>query len=281
MENKFLILLLLISLLSASCEKSSKTPDNNNEEWSFVVFSDVQQGLGVFGRLAENIAKIEPAPLAAVCCGDIMIPSANESEWLSFNKASEPVSKKMPLLLARGNHDGNDPESEALMRLYGHISSAYFYYSHYENDALFIILDTYEAGNTGAIGPEQLYWLKNSLDSASLNMSVNHIFVFMHQPLYPQGKHKGQDLANADELHNIFLNYDKIRAVFSGHDHLFNRYIKDGLTYITTGGGGGRLYSGYMGDYHHFTKVTFFNNSETVNIKTIDVLNETIDFFDL
>jgi 3',5'-cyclic AMP phosphodiesterase CpdA len=281
MRYNLLILISVFALISPSCEEDIEYSDLKDEKWSFVVFSDVQQGLGVFGRLSDNIGKIEPAPLAAVCCGDIMIPPANEAEWLSFNNAAEPVSKRMSLLLARGNHDGNDPASEACLRQYGHITSQHFYYTHYENDALFIILDTYEAGNTGAIGVEQLSWLKNKLDSASLNPSVNHIFVFMHQPLYPQGKHKGQDLANADEVHEIFISHNKIRAVLSGHDHLFNRFIKDGMTYITTGGGGGRLYKGYKGDYYHFTKVTFYKNSAIVNVKTIDVLNETIDVFDL
>jgi hypothetical protein len=62
---------------------------------------------------------------------------------------------------------------------------------------------------------------------------------------------------------------------------MFNKYYRDGLIYITTGGGGGDLYSGYGGDYHHFLKVSFFIDQERLNIKTIDIFNEIIDEFDL
>ncbi len=103
----------------------------------------------------------------------------------------------------------------------------------------------------------------------------------MHQLPYPQGKHSGENLTNADELHQLFLEHDKIRAIFAGHDHMFNKYVKDGIIYITTGGGGSPLYPGYGGDYHHFLKVTFSKNSARINVRTVDLSNETIDCFDL
>jgi hypothetical protein len=62
---------------------------------------------------------------------------------------------------------------------------------------------------------------------------------------------------------------------------MFNKYVRDGMIYITTGGGGGKLYSGYGGDYHHFLKVSFFNDTARINVKTIDIFNEIIEDFDL
>ena len=187
----------------------------------------------------------------------------------------------MPLFIARGNHENNDPASELLLHQYGRIVSNRFYYTHSEKNTFFIVLDTFEKGSEGAILGDQFAWLERQLDSVSLDPSIVNIFIFMHQPLFPQGKHKGEDLKNANELHQLFLKHKKIGAVFSGHDHMFNKYARDGIVYITTGGGGGVLYKGYGGDYHHFVKVSFFNNTARINVKTIDVFDEIIEDFDL
>ncbi len=281
MLNRSLVILFLFGLLFTSCADNYEVRVEKDETWSFVVFSDLQQGYGVFGHLAMNISNLEPAPNAAFCCGDIMSRSANESQWLSFTHCAEPIRQKMPLFIARGNHERNDSASESLLHQYGRIASNRFYYSHTERNTFFIVLDTYERGMEGAILGDQLAWLKHQLDSASSELSVNHIFIIMHQPLYPQGRHKGDDLSNANELHQLFLKHKKIRAVFSGHDHMFNEYVRDGMIYITTGGGGGVLYRGYGGDYHHFLKVSFFNDTTRINVKTIDIFNEIIENFDL
>jgi hypothetical protein len=281
MINWFLKILFLLVPILTSCSDIHKVPAGKDETWSFVVFSDLQRGYGVFSHLAVNIGNLEPAPRAAFCCGDIMLHSSNEAEWLSFTNCTKPISQKMPLFIARGNHENNDSASELLLHQYGHIVSSRFYYTYSEKNAFFIVLDTFEKGSEGAISGNQFRWLEQQLDSASLDPSIINIFIFMHQPLYPQGKHKGEDLRNADELHQLFLKHNKIRAVFSGHDHMFNKYVRDGMVYITTGGGGGVLYKGYGGDYHHFVKVSFFNDTAHINVKTIDVFNEIIEDFDL
>jgi acid phosphatase type 7 len=264
-----------------SCAEQYEVPVEKDESWSFVVFSDLQEGYGIFSQLAINIHHLTPSPRVAFCCGDLMLRSANESEWVSFNHCATPIREKMPLLIARGNHDGNDSLSEAMLHQYGPIPSERFYYTYSSNDTFFILLDTNERGLEGAILGNQLTWLAHQLDSATSAPLIQHIFIFMHQPLYPQGKHKGKNLTNADELHQLFLQHKKIGAVFSGHDHMFYKYVRDGMIYITTGGGGGSLYRGYGGDYNHFLKVSFFNDSTRVNVKTIDLFNEVIDDFDL
>ena len=281
MQNRFLRILFLVVLIFTSCTDIYVVPEEKNETWSFVVFSDPQQGYGVFSHLAMNISNLEPAPQDAFCCGDIMLRSSNEAEWLSFTHCTEQIRQKMPLFIARGNHEGNDSVSEVILHQYSNFTTDNFYYTHSEKNTFFIVLDTYEKGSEGAILGDQLSWLQHQLDSASSESSINHIFIFMHQPLFPQGRHIGEDLSNANELHQLFLKHKKIRAVFSGHDHLFNKYVKDGIIYITTGGAGGVLYRDYGGDYHHFLKVSFFSDSARINVKTIDIFNEIIEDFDL
>jgi predicted phosphodiesterase len=281
MHSKIVRFLLLFALIFNACDRICLQPDQQDEKWSFVVFSDVQDGYGVFGKLSENIGNLKPVPNAAFCCGDIMYYSGNEAKWASFENAAKSIRQNMPLFFARGNHDGNDSASEDILRLHANLTSDHFYYTHSEGNTLFIVLDIYERGKEGSIIGEQLKWLQSQLDSAGSNPSVSNIFILMHRPLYPQGRHKGENLSNADDLHQLFLKYNKIRAIIAGHDHLFNKYVKDNIMYITTGGGGGPLYHGYGGDYHHFLKVSFYEDTTQINVKTIDIFNETIDDFDL
>jgi hypothetical protein len=276
-----IICLFTLTFIWYGCTNRHDILPDGDEDWSFVVFSDLQVGYGIYSQLAENIVRISPVPLAAFCCGDLMLRGTNEIEWLAFKNYSKPITEKMPFYLARGNHEENNEVSDEILKQHLYFPLERFYYSFRKNHCFFIILDTQEKDEDRAILGIQRSWLFAQLDSATADTSVSYIFLFMHQPLYPQGNHKGNNLKNADELHECFLAHKKIRVVFSGHDHLFNKFIKDDMVYITTGGGGGNLNHGYGGDYHHFTKVSFYPDPVRINIKTIGVFNEVIEDFDL
>jgi hypothetical protein len=275
------ILFLGLFLLLFSCSNEKIIPADPNEKWSFIVYGDLRQGYGVYSMLAKNIGELNPAPKVALCLGDIMLRPANEVEWLNFWRFSQPITDKMPLFIARGNHEGNDPADELILHQQGKIPGAHFYYTYHIFNCYYIILDTEIKGEEGGILNDQLKWLESQLDSISADTTYRYIFAFMHRPLYPQGFYKGDNLINADELHSLFLKHKKVKAVFVSHDHMYNKYIKDGIPYITTGGGGAPLYHGYGGDYNHFVKVTFYTNPLKINIKTIDIFNDIVENFDL
>lgn len=50
-----------------------------------------------------------------------------------------------------------------------------------------------------------------------------------------------KDRGNRDFLHSLFAK-NKVKAVFAGHEHLYNDSSKDGVRYVITGGGGSPLY---------------------------------------
>jgi hypothetical protein len=282
-KSRIFSIILLVALLTSSwhCSTPLEEVDPEGEDFSFTVLSDVQQGYGIFSQLARWISELDATPLACFVCGDIMLRSANEAEWLNFWRYAGPITDKMPLFIARGNHEGNDPASESVFRQQCRITGEHFYSSYTCDRAYFIILDTEVEGEESSITGDQLQWLRSELDSASVDDKIFHIFILMHHPLFPQGFHNGTDLENAEELHALFLENPKIRTVFAGHDHIFNRYRRDGINYITTGGGGGSLNHGYGGEYHHFLKVSVFNDPVRINIKSIGLFNEVIEDFDI
>lgn len=278
-KNILFISICLFFALLQSCKK--KAVKSDGEDWSFVVCSDPQMGLGVYRVLIKEMSEIVPTPKAAFYCGDIMLRAGNEGEWINFRKYSEPVTKLMPLYIARGNHEGFGPAAEAMLHSWGQIPGDHLYYSTQVGSASCIVLDGDVTGEEMSIAGEQLLWLHQQLDSAMNNANIPAVFIFIHRPLYPQGVQASGPLCNNDELHQLFIEHPKIKAVFFGHDHIYNRYIKDGLTYITTGGAGGPLDRGYGGDYHHFVKVSFYSNPTRINIKTIGLFNEVIEDYNL
>ena len=281
LKPRLILVLALAILFMGACTTLEEGMPAGDENWSFVVIGDVQQGYGVFGKLAKSIGNISPVPCAAFSCGDIMLRAGNEVEWVNFHRYSSPITDKMPLYIARGNHDGNDPASEEILRENMVHDGGHFYYSQRFNRAIFFILDTEIRREEGSISGIQLSWLADQLDSAQADPQLRDIFLIMHRPLFPQGFHRGSDLLNADALHALFLSHDKVRAVFAGHDHLFNKYSLDGLPYITSGGAGAPLYHGYGGDYFHFVKVSFYEEARRINVKTIGLFNEVVEDFDL
>lgn len=283
-KSHLLIMPILISgflFYMTSCTNVPQSIQGDND-WSFIVYGDLRQGFGVYERLATSMAEIKPTPLLALCTGDVLLEAGKEAEWINFWKYSKPITDAMPVLIVRGNHEGNDESAEWLLHKETSIpDNQSFYYTIVLNNQKMIMLDTEIRGQEDSISNEQLQWLKNELNSASDLNEIENIFIFMHRPLYRQGVHLGEKLQNADELHQLFLQHKKIKAVIAGHDHLFHFQNKDGINYIISGGAGAELRHGYGGDYYHYLLFSLSEKNSTVNMKTLGMFNEVIEDRDL
>ena len=204
-RSRLLLVLVPVVLLLGHCSTPDKEIPAGDEDWSFIVIGDIQQGYGIYSNLVKQIGEISPVPCATFICGDIMLRAGNEAEWLNFHRYSSPITGRMPVYIARGNHDGNDPASEEVFRDNFRYPNNQFYTTINFNQSVFIILDTEARDEKWSIAGNQLIWLINILDSASADKDVNNIFIIMHHPPYPQGMHHKEILHNADELHALFL----------------------------------------------------------------------------
>lgn len=274
------LFLFMLFIAFTSCSETTYHEDDASD-WSFVAFGDLRQGFGVYSRLVDNMSNVKPTPQLALCGGDIMATTGNEIEWENFWRYSKPLTNKMPMFVARGNHEGNSPEAEAIFREQTGIITGNLYYAFTHNTACFITLDTEIPDEEASIGPAQFSWLEHELEMASEDENIKYIFINMHRPLYAQGAHFGEDLHNADQLHALFLQHSKIKFILVSHDHIYNRFEKDGITYITSGGAGAPLHHGSGGDFYHFLIVSITEKTNNVNIKTIGLFNEVVEDFNL
>lgn len=108
------------------------------------------------------------------------------------------------------------------------LNSDYWYSSHPEE----------HAGNPfGRLLPRQLEWFEKDL-SAARSAGARHIFVFVHEPAFPNGGHMqdslwgGGDPEGAKVRDRFWTIVTKAgaSAVFSGHEHNYSRTLIDGKT---------------------------------------------------
>ncbi len=89
--------------------------------------------------------------------------------------------------------------------------------------------------DTGYLDKPQLDWLEKELKSSSGDWKIS----FFHHPLYSSGRTHGSALESRAVLEPLFVKYG-VSAVFSGHDHLYERSRpqKGGIVYWVSGAGG-------------------------------------------
>jgi hypothetical protein len=202
---------------------------------TFVVFGDTRHGLPQLARVAAAARRLDPD--LALFTGDLA-PSGDDGDgWRGFFSVAAPLLADVPLYPALGNHEVYlDPDATRFRRSFvlpDH-GRERLYYSFRRGPAAFIVLD----GNQ--VTPAQTAWLRDTLEAARRD-AVPHVFVLMHQPPFSVGEHCGAALVMPEWV-ELFERY-RVRAVFAGHDHAYERMERNGVRYFVSGGGGAPLYS--------------------------------------
>jgi len=98
------------------------------------------------------------------------------------------------------------------------------------------VLDSEE---TITYGTKQLIWLDQALeDTVKNHPEFKYLFGAWHRPTY-----SGADsryLSSKEALHEVATRW-QMDAVFNGHNHCYERFLQDDITYIVTGGAGAIL----------------------------------------
>lgn len=247
-------------------------------KFTFVVLGDNRSGDEVYKKLVSLIA--ERKPDFVVNTGDMINKPGNTQEWARFWEMSKPVTA--PYFLTVGNHDAyaKVPQSEKIYKQEVDLPGNELYYSFTAGNSLFIVLDSYIAGEERKITGEQLAWLEGVLAKSNRK----HVFVFFHHPLYTdpaKGHHANDGLDKYPEDRDrlaALLKRSKVDAVFTGHEHYYQRRTVDGILQIITGGGGAPMYDREEdGGFYHFIRVTV--DGDRVSGEVVDVNGKVKDRF--
>ena len=137
------------------------------------------------------------------------------------------------LHLAPGNHDIRGWESIPVYLSF----FPSLYHSFFEGDTLFVLLNTEIPGEESLVTGDQLAWL-----DSELKRPFRFKFVFLHESLFPATPFHGLDRHRGARnlLHHLFVE-NGVSLVVAGHDHIYKRSAKEGVTYVVTGATGGRV----------------------------------------
>jgi predicted phosphodiesterase len=206
-------------------------------EFKFVVWGDSQfQNPDTFERIVEETALLKPALVIHV--GDMIHgytynPDTARREWKRFKKQIAPLSA--PFYPTPGNHDVT---TTAIEPVYAEVwGGDHYYYSFDYANSHFIVLDTFLNMDEEAdkIPQRELEWLQNDLEK---HKDAENIFISFHSPLYLNEKYDWQP------IHNLLVQYP-VRAIFTGHYHIYDYRVKDTISYFCINS------SGYMNYYNH------------------------------
>jgi hypothetical protein len=198
------------------------------------------------------------------------------------HKFEEPyrrlLDKGVKFYASLGNHD--DPR-EIVYPLFNMDGERYYSFSPPE-DLLAKIATRVEffALDSTNLDRTQLRWLDERLAKSTAAWKV----CFFHHPLYTSGRYRGSARGFRLILEPLLVNHD-VDAVFSGHEHIYQRSeLQSGIQYFVSGGAGSlrrgdatpasTVARSFDTDYH-FMLIEI--DAEALHFQAISRTGETID----
>ncbi len=184
-------------------------------------YGDTRSNPEIHKQIVAAIAK--HSPQIVFHTGDLNSKGTQQSEYDSFLQIILPLSSKSEFWPVRGNHEKSlELFTDNFPALNGKS------YNTLVSDCIrYIILDSVIDLKPGS---DQYKWLGTALADSLPKI------VLLHHPVFSSGEH-GDELGLQMYLPQLLSKYS-VKAVFSAHDHNYERSLYKDITYIVTGGGG-------------------------------------------
>ena len=137
-----------------------------------------------------------------------------------------------PLVPATGNHD-HLLKISRFDSYFGTTAETRNYVYHAASDVDFFILDSDAGIRSSEKRMEQWNWLVRSVSKSTANFKV----VVLHHPPFSSSTKHGSTVVYQWAYRSMGVD-----LVLSGHDHDYERIVRDGLNYVVDGAGGAKLY---------------------------------------
>lgn len=247
-------------------------PKEDQDNLEIVVLGDNRNGYQTFSQIVDQINDINPA--FTIDNGDLVF-GGEPNRYRLFNETLAKLH--VPLYTTLGNHDIREGGRTIYTKLFG---PPYYAFDYHDNH--FIFLDSSRGwAEKRAIPEEQYQWLEDDLKKAQ----GKRIFVISHIPstdprskkelnnyvnipgvqktnwferemnnyiLYKNLDHAFPDKQEALRFETLMSKY-KVNTVFLSHIHSYFSFLKGGVHYIISGGGGAELLT--EGSYYHYIRV--------------------------
>jgi hypothetical protein len=202
---------------------------NRPDSLKFAVLGDFGDGSSGQLQLAAEMARVHqrfPYELV-ITVGDNIYGSRRPQELVrKFEIPYKPLlDAGVKFYASLGNHDG--PE-ERFYKLFNMDGKLYYSFKPEKQSVRFFALEsTY-------LEPEQVQWLQKELEGSREDWKIP----YFHHPPYSSGGRHGSHIAHRQALEPLFVKFN-VSAVFTGHDHIYERIKpQQGIVYFVAGSGG-------------------------------------------
>ncbi|MCU1283330.1 MAG: metallophosphoesterase [bacterium] len=227
----------------------------------FAVFGDNRSGGDVHRQLVEGL--LMEAPDFVLNTGD-MVGESTESEWQTFFDIEHSLLSSTPLFPVMGNHEHDYGEDDRFAQLFPLGSGSRFSGRVYSLDYGSVHIAALDSnGDLGA----QAQWLEGDLADADARGRLSFVALHWGPVCGCSGFQHGSN-DDADPIQTVAARHH-VAVLFSGHNHLYERGVSQGLTYVVTGGGGAPLQATGTIDS---TQATFAQNHYVI----VDVLGNEV-----
>jgi predicted TIM-barrel fold metal-dependent hydrolase len=192
----------------------------------------------------DKLAACNPA--FVVDTGDFVKQGDNEEDWREFEEMRRVFQdNNIPYYPVRGNHEYKGDTTEALARFFEHFPAlnGQLWYTLTFRGCGLIMLDS----NFSQLSPEELAsqkkWLEKTLSKYRNDGGISSVLVFFHHPPFTNSRYFRKYERVREYFVPILETSAKVKFVFSGHVHTYERFRNNGINYIVTGGGGSPLVS--------------------------------------
>ena len=205
----------------------------------FLAIGDTNPLLG--DATAKVLAKVVPMGADFIVHGgDIQYYESLLETWAGWFPSMAPLLRLATIQPALGNHEHETPDEldDYSLRYFGHPSfgGESMWYRYESGGVWFHVLDTEQPIEPGTV---QGAWLTAGLAEVAALPGFRTSILVMHRPLVTCGDNAQND--GARRAYASTLVQYKVPFVIQAHIHGYERFEIDGITYVTTGGGGGRI----------------------------------------
>ncbi|WP_254411146.1 metallophosphoesterase family protein [Dyadobacter diqingensis] len=214
------------------------------------------------GKCLHHLQSLDIKPDLIFNGGDVVMGSRNvtqeksEKEWALYHKVFKNENS-LPVFTCVGNHDilckdhSVTSFSDGKSRAKDHLGLAQAYYSFDQSGWHFIVLDSVHVKDEGAgyiakLDEQQMDWLQKDLEKTA---SATPVMIVSHIPILSACVFlDGQNVKSGDwhvpggwmhtdcgDLVRLFHKHKNIKLAISGHIHLLDQVVYNGITYCCNG----------------------------------------------
>jgi 3',5'-cyclic AMP phosphodiesterase CpdA len=228
MRRRIFLILSILTILVASLEADEFKFPLKSGSVRFAVVGDMGSGDQPQYETAQRMVNARQTfPFDfVITTGDNLLGGSKPADFeKKFAVPYKPlIDAGVKFYVALGNHDDTN---ERFYKPYNMNGESYYTYK--KGNVRFFVL------NTNYLDPKQSAWLETQLRDAG---NGDWKICYFHHPLYSSGKFHGPSLDVRKALEPLFIKYG-VDAVFSGHEHVYERvHPQNGIYYFTEGASG-------------------------------------------